>query len=254
VAMTRARDQLVVSSVQPHRAQASSWWARLQGDGLPAASGMADAGDGVGSSGIMPATQLAVLELPVLPMETVALQQGAPSDAGVALAQTDSLSSRIGQAMHRLLERHGRNLPAAPSAPLEVVAAEFALTAAQSQQALSMAECIVQGAGAWAWDDAALSWQGVEVALMDRGELLRLDRLVQRRASGEWWVLDYKSATHPEADPQLINQLQRYRAAVQRAQAGQVVRAAFLTADGAIFEIGETGETGETGDGPPAGL
>jgi len=248
VAMTRARDQLVVSSVQPHRAQASSWWARLQGDGLPAAAGWADAGDGVGPAGTIPATQLAALELPTLPMETVALQQGAPSDASVALAQTESLSSRIGQAMHRLLERHGRHLPAAPSAPLEAVAAEFALTAAQSQLALGMAVCIVQGAGAWAWDDADLGWHGVEVALMDRGELLRLDRLVQRRASGEWWVLDYKSASHPEADPQLISQLLRYRAAVQRAQAGQVVRAAFLTADGAIFEIGEIG------DGPPAAL
>jgi ATP-dependent helicase/nuclease subunit A len=150
--------------------------------------------------------------------------------------------------MHRLLERHGRHLPAAPSAPLEVAAVEFALTPAQAQQALHMALRIVQGAGAWAWDDAALSWQGVEVALMDGGELLRLDRLVQRRAGGEWWVLDYKSATRPEADPQLASQLRRYRAAVQRAQAGQVVRAAFLTADGAIFEIGEIG------DGPPAAL
>ena len=116
---------------------------------------------------------------------------------------------------------------------------EFALETAQAEQALSMALRIVQGEGAWAWDEAALSWQGVEVAVTDRGELLRIDRLVQVKVSGDWWVLDYKSAARPEADPALMAQLQRYRAVVQRAQAGQVVRAAFLSADGKLIELAD---------------
>ena len=141
--------------------------------------------------------------------------------------------------MHRLLERHGRQLESAQRAQagLQTVAREFELEPAQAEQALAMARRILQGDAAWAWDDAYLSWQGVEVALVDGGELLRLDRLVQVKGNGHWWVLDYKSSTHPQSDPQLLAQLRRYRAAVQRVQAAQVVHAAFLGADGGVFEI-----------------
>ena len=62
---------------------------------------------------------------------------------------------------------------------------------------------------------------------------------MQVKVSGDWWVLDYKSAARPEADPALMAQLQRYRAVVQRAQAGQVVRAAFLSADGKLIELAD---------------
>jgi ATP-dependent helicase/nuclease subunit A len=57
----------------------------------------------------------------------------------------------------------------------------------------------------------------VEVAVTDRGELLRIDRLVQVKVSGDWWVLDYKSAARPEADPALMAQL--HAIAVSRSQA-----------------------------------
>ena len=72
--------------------------------------------------------------------------------------------------------------------------------------------------------------------------MLRLDRLVQRKDAGHaghWWVLDYKSAALPEQQPALIAQMQAYRAAVQRAYPGAVVKAAFLTGLGAVVEIDE---------------
>ena len=92
-----------------------------------------------------------------------------------------------------------------------------------------MARRVLQGEGAWAWDPAHVDWSGNEVELHFEGALLRIDRLVRRREDGAWWVLDYKSASQPERDAQLIDQVRRYRRAVQALHPGQVVRAAFLT-------------------------
>jgi ATP-dependent helicase/nuclease subunit A len=100
-----------------------------------------------------------------------------------------------------------------------------------------MAQRILQGDGAWAWDPQHVDWQDNEVELLAGGGLLRLDRLVRRRDSGEWWVLDYKSSAHPERQPQLVAQMRRYREAVAAAHPGAVVRIAFLTAQGAMVAV-----------------
>ena len=68
-------------------------------------------------------------------------------------------------------------------------------------------------------------------------DTLRIDRLVRERASGTWWILDYKSAARPERDAALIAQMQRYRAAVQQAHPGATVRAAFLTGQGELVNL-----------------
>ena len=101
-----------------------------------------------------------------------------------------------------------------------------------------MAQRILQGEGAWAWDPAQVDWQGNEVELHFAGELLRLDRLVRRRGSGEWWVLDFKSAAQPERQPELLAQMARYREAVAAAYPGAAVRTAFLTAQGTLVSLG----------------
>ena len=100
-----------------------------------------------------------------------------------------------------------------------------------------MAQRILQGEGAWAWDAAQIDWAGNEVELIHDGQVLRIDRLVRRRDTGAWWVLDYKSAAQPQQQPALRAQLHTYRAAVQRAYPGAPVRAAFLTAQGAIVPV-----------------
>ena len=100
-----------------------------------------------------------------------------------------------------------------------------------------MARRILLGEGAWAWDIALLAWQGNEVELSYEGETLRLDRLVQRRDTGEWWVLDYKSPHAPQDDPVLVNQLQNYLDAVRAIYPGAPVRAAFLTGAGLLVEL-----------------
>jgi ATP-dependent helicase/nuclease subunit A len=51
------------------------------------------------------------------------------------------------------------------------------------------------------------------------------------------WTLDYKSAAHPEQDPELQAQLTRYRAALQHLYPNQPVRAAFLSGEGKVVAL-----------------
>lgn len=248
VAMTRARSTLVISSIEPHKATTESWWQRLQALLPPLAASPAPAssssslppreraGVRAGSapftaSATPPETDIFYLpELPALP-ETMALKASAE-----AREDEDSISARIGKAMHRLLEWGG----ATASQHVAAVAREFCLSPAQAAQAAAMAQRIQAGAGAWAWRQDALAWQGNEVDLVYQGQPLRLDRLVQRKDAGfegQWWVLDYKSAIAPQQQPALVAQLRAYRSAVQLIYPGSTVKAAFLTGQGAVVEV-----------------
>jgi ATP-dependent helicase/nuclease subunit A len=100
-----------------------------------------------------------------------------------------------------------------------------------------MAQRIRGGAGAWAWDPEVVDWQGAEVALSVQGQLLRLDRLVRLRVSGDWWVFDFKSASQPQRQPELVAQLRAYRDAVQAIYPATPVQAAFLTGEGALIPL-----------------
>jgi len=229
VATTRARDELVLSGVAAARPQAGSWWARLAPlcepvDDVFSASARAMAGGAEGSFGMLR-----------LPAVDVATMPARPLPAGQAAA-IDSRASALGQAMHRLLEWARPGEPLAP-AQVRAVAREFALDAKAASAASAAALRIRAGQGAWAWDGAALDWQGNEVTLIHQGQTLRIDRLVRERASGVWWVLDYKSAARPERDAALTEQLNRYRDAVREACPGETVRAAFLTGQGELVTL-----------------
>ena len=228
VALTRARDNLVLSSIEPHRRSGRSWWQRLletesvQGLSIDVGASSAAPGAGVRSS---------VLKIKTLPP--------APPGQATALpvAELDSKESRIGKAMHRMLE-WGQ----VSAANTLAAAREFQLTPQQGLAAAGMAQRILQGDAAWAWDPVVLAWSGDEVELQFEGALLRLDRLLQRRDAGhngQWWVLDYKSAWSPQEDPQLRAQLRSYRKALRSIYPDAIVRAAFLTAQGRFIELEE---------------
>ena len=176
-------------------------------------------------------------ELPLAPVAYAqdAIKSKAKAGREGAEEDEDSPTARIGKAMHRLLEWGD-----ASSNNTSAAAREFELTPEQGLRAAAMAEGILRGAGAWAWDNAVLGWQGNEVELMVQGELLRLDRLVQRKDAdnaGHWWVLDYKSAQAPQHQSALVEQLREYRMAVQAIYPHDMVSAAFLTGQGALVEI-----------------
>lgn len=225
VAMTRARHTLAISAIEPHRGNDNSWWQRLQGLATPQV--LAPPCDATAGT---PAAELAfgLLELPAAPATGV---QGA--DATVAQEQdAASQAARTGSAAHRLLQWASTS-----EHHQQLAAREFALEPQQTGQAASMARNILQGAGAWAWDAGVLAWQANEVELVYNGKALRLDRLVQRADTGQWWVLDYKSAYSPGQQPQALAQMREYCEAVRTVYAVDVVRAAFLTAQGDLVLV-----------------
>jgi ATP-dependent helicase/nuclease subunit A len=236
--------------MEPHIANAGSWWQRLE---ALAADTIVEA---VVAAGVGPTAPTATLELndgaeletcpitlkilPNRPLAPVEYAQAAIKNIA-SLEVTDTTDSRLGQAMHRLLEwvspaPGGVGTAPWTAAQLGRAQIEFALDSAQINTAAAMALGILRGEGAWAWDATQLRWWGNEVPMVQRGRTIRLDRLVQQGASGEWWILDYKSASRPQDQPELLAQLGSYRNAVRQATPGQIVRAAFLTPQGTLIE------------------
>ncbi len=259
VAMTRARQQLVISSHQPHHAPVQSWWQRMQDVAEPIKTVRPELVEGFKQTSQQAQPErrgvAETIELLVLPsLENTkntsnkalnstlagvfiaydAIENIVNLEATTAVveveASLESLESRIGQAMHRLLQR-------ADLTQLDAVALEFKLSSQEADQAAQMAQRIMTGEGAWAWDEALISWQGNEIELTAQGKLLRLDRLVRRKVTGDWWVLDYKSESQPQSKPDLVAQMRAYVAAVQACYAGESVKAAFLTATGKMLVI-----------------
>jgi ATP-dependent helicase/nuclease subunit A len=231
VAMTRAKNTLVLSSIKPYREAPGSWWQRLytlaSEVAVPEPADTSDAALVANKS-----ATFALLDLPPAPV----LQDGVvnPEDTDEDEGEDFALAS-IGKAMHRLLELGG-----AIESQTHRVAKEFRLDLAQAQDAAAAARRILAGDGSWAWDLAVIAWQGNEVELTHEGQTLRLDRLVQRKDAshaGHWWVLDYKSAARPERQAGLVAKMQTYIAAVSAIYPDQVVKAAFLTADGAVVMV-----------------
>lgn len=252
VALTRAQSMLVLSSIAPHREQAYSWWQQLreQVQMLPEAQPAAplqaaQTDDGVALDVVAPLNIEQNRPFPLACSGFVATNIIVNDGPEVAseLAQ-QPLAARLGQALHRLLEWapvRGGGYEHAPlpwsAAQLQSVRHAFALDAAQADTVRSQAAAVLQGQGAWAWDEALVDWHSNEVPLVAHGRALRLDRLVRLRDGGPWWVLDHKSHTHPLQQQELVEQLAQYRQALQPLVGpGAVVRAAFLSADGGFWE------------------
>ncbi len=233
VAMTRARGTLAISSIEPHRASGNSWWSRMEAlcTEVPA---VPQAAQLTGVGGEAPAGPIL---LPVLPPAPPRPVQDEATAAGMDGDAIDSAEARTGKALHRLLQWGAADGASFSGAQVQAAVREFSLTQAQGKHACGMAQRILTGQGAWAWHDGGLSWQADEVPVFWQGKALRLDRLVRRTDSAEWWVLDYKSAARPLQKDGLVAQLQAYRAAVQAIHPGEVVKAAFLTGQGELVLI-----------------
>ena len=150
----------------------------------------------------------------------------------------------LGRALHRALEwlgdpgpqQRAADRPAACRAAL----AEQGLPGAQAALLLRWVTAIVDGPHtAHFFRGPGLRWAGSEVTLAHAGRMLRLDRLVELAdadGAAVWWVLDFKLEQAPHEVPAYREQLARYRAAVQALQPLARVRAAFVTAEGALIE------------------
>jgi ATP-dependent helicase/nuclease subunit A len=277
VAMTRAREWLIVSATEPHqRGPGPSWWERLVPHARPWEEAPGESPRAANDDKVAVAAESEVEctlpDLPAWPGPPAEARVPARPDAGQSdraavpdgaretawdtardIARDtprDAAAALLGQALHRVLEWAG-NAPAAraPWTAAEraracsAAAAAFGLAAAARPRLRQAVDAILDSAEcAPFFDRAALRWAGNEVVLAAAGEVLRLDRLVLRDEAGAgptWWVLDYKLEAEPERDPALCSQLRRYRAAVAAAQPGAVVRAAFITGQGRRVELAE---------------
>ncbi len=267
VAMTRAKHCLALSSVQPASSSPGSWWNRLAtlvDDAVVPEEERADAlaAAAVGEE----IAHFVVPELPVLPPEQ---GQGRKGESGAGLVEgfgaatgaagpgalvpaQSTPESRLGDAMHQLLEQAGvagmsladLRVRGWQPARLARLAQDHEITAAAAARAAQLAQRILAGEGAWAWDSAEMDSAMNEAPLNHQGQSLRLDRLVRRPVGLQgpgpvpgWWVLDYKSAAQPDRQPGLMAQLQRYREAVRALMPGEAVHAAFLTGDGRMVAL-----------------
>ena len=242
VAVTRAKHCLALSSVQPANPAPGSWWNRL----APLLADVPAPGDGTGLADAAGADQITLAELPP-PVTRPAPAHTTPSIPAASSVSTPL--SRQGEAMHQLLEQAGvagASLATLRSegwsaARLAQLARAFDITPVSARTAAAMAQRILAGEGAWAWDAQQIDHAANEAPMAFGGQSLRLDRLVRRRATAQspahWWVLDYKSAAQPERQPELIAQLRHYRKAVQAQLAGEAVSVAFLTGDGRLVVV-----------------
>lgn len=234
VALTRARERLVLSATAPHRpAPGTSAWQRLHEAGarLAEASGAIGA-DPAAADGDAPAPVLVGLP-------RVAAADGDPRPFDDVHGDSDDdTTARLGRAVHRVLEW----LPAPDRLPAAAAAAalEFALPAEAAARVAALVQAVRGSAACAAFFDAAqLHWAGNEVAIAWQGAALRIDRLVALRTPDgpQWWVLDYKLQHAPHEVAAYRAQLGAYRDAVQALQPGDAVRAAFITGGGEVIEL-----------------
>jgi ATP-dependent helicase/nuclease subunit A len=176
VAMTRARQVLALSAVEPHRDSGRSPWRRIE----PQAQAVEVPERAAAATPDAPNTQEAAAEtffMSFVPVPSVEGSQAAIENEGV---ETRSDVARLGEAMHWLLE-HGAveaaeglesagspaATPGASPAHLAFVtraAREFELPLDAVRQAATMARRIRTGEGRWAWDStlrlpsASIDW------------------------------------------------------------------------------------------------
>jgi ATP-dependent helicase/nuclease subunit A len=262
VSMSRAKERLVFSATEPSwRAPRPAWWDRVAP--LASAWPSADAGvaDPLALSMPRPASPTPPATLKVLaPLRWS--EPAAPDAVAPAAARSpDTAATRLGKAVHRVLEW----ATAAPTAlgverdvdrdaDADVIAATDladadldALAHAAATEFDAAAEATAQLARtilrsptcARFFAGPQLRWAGNEVPVSDAGDVLRVDRLVCLDGSEGpvWWVLDYKLQHAPQQLDAYRDQLLRYRAAVRAAQPGALVRCAFVTGAGALVEI-----------------
>ena len=235
VAMSRARERLVFSATAPHRVpKEPSWWQRIEAH---AVAWLPD------PSPVLPDALTAdTVTVRCLPLWDAAGLARTPASEGAPMqaADDDSSASRLGKAVHRVLEW--------AAAPGRAAAVDLDALAAAAALEFAVEPAVVAQRAGRIWHSPAcapffvgpaLRWAGNEVPVSDAGELLRIDRLVELDEAGDsvWWVLDYKLQHAPQWLETYREQLQRYRRAVQRLQPGATVRCAFISGEGAVLEI-----------------
>lgn len=251
VAMTRARELLVLSATAAHRAapgQSPRARVVLALGGDEAVAELVGQALAVGSPRDEAVSSIECLDLPRVPVldeATRALPGHAPRrpfDGAPETARDQSLAD-LGRAVHRLLEWQSRGSRRdALAADAHAAAAEFALPPQAAGRIEAIAAAILSSPECAAFfDPQRIAWAGNEVPVGRLGQVLRIDRLVALREADRevWWVLDYKLRGDPQSVMAYREQLGAYRDAVRALRPGVEVRAGFITGRGELVELGD---------------
>lgn len=238
VAMTRAKQALVVSGCQGKRQAADSWHQRI-------AVALGEAGlqpDGTRAVGddlfqkkqqkhIFTTTSPASTAIPVDPRMRQPLPVGELKEKDIG-----GRGIEYGLAFHRLMER----LTTAGSADAEALARELALPATDVEALLAQAKAMLARPALKRYFDPARYTRALnEVPYVDAaGDMRRIDRLVE--ADDGVWVLDYKTGEAPAGGALLADyeaQIAGYCRAVAKLYPGRRVRGLLLFAGGGEREF-----------------
>ncbi len=222
VAMTRARQLLIVSGVDGAQPAPDSWYERIA-RALPVAAAAQEA-----PAATATAAGAAEQERRFRDFRPAAL---APARAASAPAPTPAM--RLGTAWHALLQDEPG--PQAPAWTAARVARRFELPLDLAGQALAAAGCVRGAAHLQPYFAAGVRARN-EVELIDAdGAVLRIDRLVE--LDDAIWVIDYKWQLGDSALADHERQLQRYAQVLRRSGVGKPVRLLLVAADARVREV-----------------
>lgn len=251
VAMTRARERLVFSALQPHTySESNSWWNRLGAYADVLQLVQEDFTSQAQVQTLKPADEkIRFLQLPEYTVQKasetgqgelvdLALFSEQDKEYGIGRAAIpaqgdDAQAQRFGMAVHRLLEWGSTE-----NQHLQAVAQELALTAQQTQDVLQTVQRILQHPQSRIYfNSPKIQMAFNELELWYQGKALRIDRLV--KIDDCWWVLDYKSAWSPLAHHNEVyhEQLRLYREALLHIYPGSTVRTVIIAGTGEVTEI-----------------
>jgi len=242
VAVTRARQALIVSGVETKGAD-GSWYPRLRAAALDLTGTPADAPSGtvvVGADLTAASTAEAATPAPAGPSPLPDPRLRAPLPTGQRRERSTSPGQRYGTLFHAVMEQ----LTVAPGIDegtlrelLGISAAELAPLAAQARRMLGSAEL------APFFDPARYVRAENEVPYVDdQGALRRIDRLVEH--ADAVWVLDYKTGAAAGVagtplEAEYREQVRAYCAAVRQAIPGKPVAGVLLFTDGGRIDVAD---------------
>jgi ATP-dependent helicase/nuclease subunit A len=202
VAATRARQVLIVAGSAPDRGTlADTWYQRLQ------AAGDLSVGPAAAETVVPASRQRTVRDFLPTPR---------PTGQRATEPQAESEAMRIGRAWHAVLEHDGARDP-------ERIAREFGLP---REQAAAVGRAAEHVRSALPHLFAGTSLAEIEL-LAESGELLRVDRLVER--DGALWIIDFKWRVTPADLPAYEAQLRRYAGTLRAIRPDVPLRAVLVT-------------------------
>ena len=233
VALTRAKQVLLVSGVAGGRAESSggvveaSWYARLQlpdWPGLPAAQPVSARADAA-----LLAFDWPLYQAPAMPAPPRAL----------ALPVHDEQIE--GRALHLLMERLTTDVHQTAGWPLPVpdaatIAAWLPCPVALAQTLHAQAACLLHAAHLRRFfDPAEFEAAYNELELLAGNEVLRMDRVVLR--DDAVWILDYKRQLLPAEMADYRQQLNNYKYWLQQVFPARAVRSLLISVAAEVQEV-----------------